>query len=288
MTTTLEVAQAISAIEKLYADLMAQAIVKACDSLMPGGEAMVSLAPAASPDDWAENLAAAELYHLATCPRLDHTRCRYAEHAGDEDGEEPILQTLLFWSEQWRADLGYSLEVRPTVVSEAAFIRHRIDWAWDHLLEWGDFAKDITSARTRLENLLYAGERAERGAPCIYDRKTLVRKHQPYRDEDGVRRWRMSKWHCPRCHREWDEAEYARMVTAANELTKVERIGEEDWVSVDYAARKVGRPESTVRVWIHRGDIASACIISGRRERFVSLSEVQARHEKARRRKAVA
>ena len=284
MTTPVQVAQALTAIEKLYTDLEAQAIHKASDRLMPGGEAMVALAPVGSPEGWAENVAAVELFHLSTCPKIDHTRCTYTGDDGsDGTDDEPVLQTLLFWSEQWRAGLGYTLERRPTVTTEAAFIRHRIDWAYEQP-DWGDFAKDILKARTRLENLLSAGERAERGAPCIYDNTTLTRRHEPYRDEEGRKAWRLTPWFCPKCHRSWDEDAYARMVTAASELTKVEPINGDDWVSLDYAARKIGRPLSTLRVWIHRGELALACIITGRRERFVNLTEVQQRHERSTRR----
>lgn len=282
MKTVVDVAQALRAIENSYEAFMVQAIHHAGDRLMPGGEAMVARASVASLDEWSEQVAAAEMHHFATCPRLDHTRCRFAEHVSDEDDQEPPLQTLLFWSEQWRAEAGYELGRRPTIATEANFIRGNLDWAWSNLVEWDDFAADIERARVRVENLLMAGIRSERGVPCLYDEcrgKRLVRKLEPCRDEDGNKSWRLTKWHCPSCRRSWDDDRYAAMVTAAAEAAKVEEIDGDIWCTVDYAARRVGRPEATIRSWLHRGHIGTVCIIRGRRVRFVRLADVMARHD---------
>lgn len=282
-----KVARVLREIENLYAALMVQAIHNASARIdgtsLPGGEAMVALANVGSPGEWAELVAAAEFHHLAQCPRLDHTRCRYAEHVlDDENSGEPILQTLLFWSEAWRTEAGYELGRPPSIATEVNFIRGNLNWAWDNLIEWQDFADDIYSAKTRLENLLSAGERAERGAPCLYDGcngARLVRKLVPYRDEEGCKAWKFSDWHCPKCKRSWNEGRYAAMVTAAHEATKYEDIDGDTWCTTDFAARQVGRSESTIRQWLHKGHLATVCIVAGKRVRYVRLRDVEARHE---------
>lgn len=268
-------------IERLYEALLVQAINRAADKIMPGGEAMVALAGVASPSEYDEKIEYAEHWHYATCPRLDHTRCRFAEHVADEDSEAP-LQTLLYWSEGWRARDGYALDRDPSIRSEAAYLRAKLDWAWENESRWDDFRKDVARVRNRIENLVMAGERPERGAPCLYDGATIIRRLIPKRGADGQKVWDFSDWHCPRCKRSWDEDAYARHVTAANEAAKFEVIAGETWCSLDYAARKVGRPESTLRVWLHRGQLATACVIAGRRLRFVCLDEVIARDMQAR------
>lgn len=283
-----KVARDLREIETLHEALIAQAIQKASDRLMPGGPAMVALAPVASPDDWSETLAAVEFRHLATCDKLDHTRCQYAQHVEDEDGVETPLQTLLFWSEAWRARFGYELGRRPTMRTEANFLRGCLEWAWDNEPAWDDFRKDIGDARTRIENLLLAGVRAERGAPCMYDEcrgSRLVRKLEPFRNEQGEKGWRHSNWHCPKCHRQWDEDAYSRHVTAAHERTKFEVIYGETWCSVEYAARHIGRPQGTVRAWLSRGRLSTACMIAGRRLKFVPLAEVEEIHRGSQERK---
>lgn len=304
MSTTdsrVRVAQHLREIEQLYEALMVQAIHKANDRLMPGGEAMVALGGVASPSEWEEMVEAAEHRHLTTCPRLDHTRCRYADHVQDQDGE-PILQTLLFWSEAWRTEAGYELGRTPSVATEVNFIRGALDWAWHNLGEWDDFCEDIRQARTRLENLLYAGERAVRGAPCLYDEcrgARVIRKLVPAADEAGHKIWRLSDWHCPKCKRSWDEDRYAANVAAAHWSTQVELVDGLTWCSVKYAARQSDVPESTIRAWVTQTKkqerpvdidypIVTACLVLGRREGFVCLEHVLARRDRPRGRKRVA
>jgi len=179
------VAQNLTAIVALYADLLAQAIAKAGATIdghsLPGGEAMVALAGVANRETNERRVELHETAHMATCQRLDHTRCWTGSE--DEDDTEPILQTLLFWSEQWREIHGLPLEGRrPTVATEANIVRGALEWAYDTLPEWDDFAKDIATARTRLENLLLAGRRIERGVPCLTCNVDLIR---PARDRHG-------------------------------------------------------------------------------------------------------
>lgn len=273
-------ARNLSAIEDAYTRLRARAIDQSAHRLMPGGPAMVALAGAGLPDEWAEIVAAEELHHYSTCPKSSHKDCRFAEHVEDEDGWEPPLQTLLFWSEQWRAEHGYPLSGRPTIVSEARFIRWALNWAWDNETHWDDFARDLAACRTRLENVLHEGARAERGVPCLYETckgARLVRKLVPYRDGDGYKMWRHSDWHCPRCKRSWNESRYLAMVTAAHERTKFEEIDGEIWGTTEYVARVADVPHGTVRSWLSRGELESACIVAGRRQRFVRLAEVETR-----------
>ena len=103
-------------------------------------------------------------------------------------------------------------------------------------------------------------------------------------DDNGER----SDWRCPKCRREWDEDRYAQMVTAAHEATKFEDIAGDTWCSVDYAARETGRKVKTNRTWINRGDIAAACIVAGKRTKFVELAEGRERHASAKKRRGVA
>lgn len=238
-----KVARDLREIEELNEALLVQAIHKAGDRLMPGGEAMVALAHVGSPAEWSENVAAEELYHLATCPKLDHTRCRYAET--EEDEGEPPLQTLLFWSEQWRAEAGYSLDRRPTIATETNFIRGSLDWAWDNEPHWDDFAKDVRRARVRLENLLYAGKRAERTRVRCDDaecegRAYLIRAYGASEEADHFK--------CPSCKRRYTlddfQRAYARMLRSE---------GAERYVLLGDAIgtlKAQGRPERTIRKWL--------------------------------------
>ena len=260
-----KVARNLSAIERLIVDLAEQAIHDANDRDIPGGDALAARAHVASPEAW-ENV-----YEAAEANGLD------VSHIADEDEtDEPPLQTLLFWSEQWRTEHGYLLDGRPTIGSEVNFIRWCLPWAWDNEPRFADMARDVSKARRRLEEVLYDGIRVERGVPCMYDAckgARIIRKIN--------HRGERTNWFCPRCERDWTEDRYASMVTAANEAAKFEHIADETWCSVDYAARDIERSIKTVRTWINRGELTTACLIVGRRKPFVNLRQVRARHAAA-------
>lgn len=282
----------LTEIGKLAAWLEDQAIHRSDDRLMPGGRATVALAYVGSPREWAENIAADELYHLSRCTKFDHSKCRYAEAAADEDNDEPVLQTLLFWSEAWRDEHGYELGRRPTIGTEVNFLRGTLEWAWANELHWDDFVQDLADAQTKLENLLMRGIRSERGVPCMYDEcggKRLVRKMVPARDEGGYKVWRLTNWHCPRCHREWDEERYRASIAAAAWDAQCQEIDGETWCTVKYAARKVDRTESCVRAWVAKhADWPIVCMVRGRRVGFVRLTDVEGHAAKAKRRNRAA
>ena len=276
-----QAARALREIEHLCNDLTEQAVHKANDRLMPGGHAMVALGPAASPEAWEHQHEAREAMGRDT------------SHVAEEDDSwEPPLQALLFWSEAWRRELGMEYDDwRPTVRTEAAFLRNPdvLSWAWDNEVHFNDFLADVKRTQARLENVLYAGIRPERGVPCLYETcrgVRIQRKLVPGRDDSGQRTWRHTNWTCPRCGREWDEARYRSMVTAAHVASEEEWIDGVRWVSIDRAARELGRSVKTIRTWIVRGYVSAACVVRGRRDKFVRFDQVEERHEAAKKRGA--
>lgn len=266
--------------------LLTQAVHLADDPLMPGGLAMVALADAASQRRYADLLDEAERAAIEAGVNLPEV--------ADDDEWEPPLQTLRFWSEVWRAEHGMDYEgFRPTVATEAAFIRHVLEWAWANEPHWDDFARDITKARGRLESVLADGFRPSmRGVSCMYDEcrgARLIRTTVAKTDKKtGAKTWVLTDWHCPECERTWTEDEYQRHVYAAihREKTLVVTDGErtEVWCTVELAAKRVGRPESTVRVWLHREQVAEVCVLGRDRWRFVLLADVEERDQLARER----
>jgi hypothetical protein len=275
-----DVATDLREIERLAGELEAQAIAEARSHLMPGGRAMIALAPVANLEAWANLNSLTERSELSGLARA--YTC-----ADDEDPEEhwPPFQLLAFWSESWRAETGMEYDDdrwRPTLTSEASFLRLSIEWAWEHEPGWSDFARDVEAARTKLENILSEGDRAQRGVPCLYDEcrgKRLVRKLEPKRGEDGSKVYDWTAWHCPRCHRKWDADQYARMVTAAAESTKVELVDGELWCTIEHAARETGRSVHTIKTWVNRQQVSVLCIRAGRRKPYVNLEEIRTRHE---------
>lgn len=255
--STVKIARDLTEIGELHKRLLAQAIQKAGAKVdgtsLPGGDVMASLAHVAEPWRNARRVALHEAHHIATCERADHTRCWTGSE--DEDDREPVLQTLLFWSEQWREEHGYPLEGRrPTVSTEANVIRSLLDWAWDNLPEWDDFARDIRNARLRLEDLLYAGARQEL-TRIVCNRcdsgKRLLHLYGPEVDGSGDR------WKCPACKVRLD-ADGVRDAHA--KMLRSE--GAERWVQQADAIgtlRAQGRSERTVRKWLSEGEGEAYC-----------------------------
>lgn len=281
----IRVAQDLTAIEDMVLRLRTEAVNKANDREMPGGQAMVALGGAASTREWCDLVEFQEAHALAD---PDRWAWPDLEHESDRDDYAAALWTLRYWSDDWRTRHDQELgERRATLGSEANFIRWALPWAWDNEVHWDSFVDDIANVRRSMENILREGDRAIRGVPCMYDEcrgVSLSRKAKPTRDEDGEKTWILSDWRCPRCHRTWDEDGYRRNVKAAAEQVKREEIGGEMWCSDDVAAQVVGRSVKTIRTWVNRGEVAVACLIAGRRAGFVRLAEVRARHERSYRR----
>jgi hypothetical protein len=247
---TLDVARDLRAIVDLCKLLHDQAVHRASHHDMPGGDALVMLAPVASPEAWGNRIETAE--------RLwwESDQDTRPDVGLDEDATwEPPLQTLLFWSEAWRFEHDAVSDLTPTVDREAAWLGNIVGWAWDHEPHWSDFAKDVAAARRRLEAALYAGEREERSAvPCIdceVDRngqpiRLLLVRH--YADDPSK-----DRWDCPRCDRRYDEAAYLRAQNVDGE-----RRGTARFVPVKLAAEALGMTPATFR------RIATACDIATR------------------------
>lgn len=292
--TTADVARNLREIERLSSTLLTQAVAKATDRLMPGGLAMVALADISDHEKVARRIDLAEQAAIRLAGGDLKIVGRLMPAIEDDDWEPP-LQTLTYWSEQWRSarDLDWeprSGVARPTIDSEASFLRLSLDWANEHEPRLTAFIEDIATALARLENLLADGDRpVARGVPCMYDEcrgARLVRKTVPASDKNGNKIWRLTDWHCPRCKRTWDEESYGRHIYAAIHREKTIIATTEDgtdvWCTVDLAAKRVARPESTIRVWLHREQIRELEVADHPTWRYVHLGDVERRDQEAR------
>lgn len=151
-------------IADMAARLHARALDRSDDSLMPGGEAMVAMGPAADLAAWTDRLDRAE--QIAGPGRVD------TEHELPDE-MWPALQTLRYWSDDVRYRLGMDHEPpwRPTLVSEATFLRNRdvAMWIFDNEPRWDDYAADVRTAKAKLETILHEGTRSETSrvdCPC--------------------------------------------------------------------------------------------------------------------------
>lgn len=237
-----KVARNLSEIERLVVDLAEQAIHDANDREIPGGDALAALAPVASPEAWENVYEASEGLG------------RDVSHVADEDDtDEPPLQTLLYWSEAWRTEHGYLLDGRPTLASEANFIRWCLPWAWEHEERFDDMARDIAKARRGLEDTLYAGNRAERSRVVCPACENPPRLIKVYGGEDPAD----DGWKCPRCKARFDAEDFRRA-----HAKQLRSEGAEKFVSLRDAIgtlKAQGRPERTIRKWFGECQVEAWC-----------------------------
>lgn len=265
-----KVARDLTAIEELSCHLAAEAEHKANDpEYLPGGNATVSLAAVANLEAW-ENIFESREAHG-----------RDTSHASDEDDAwEPPLQTLTYWSEAWRREHGYELDQRPTIASEANFIRWCLAWAIENEAHWDDFARDINRARLRLEDILYAGRRVQRSrVPCIEEdcerKPRLIKIYRDEQDEDFHK--------CPSCKTHYPPQRYRfakaqllasqdanRHVKYQDALNAIDRSDRtfRKWVRLWYV--RSFRDPLTGQVWVWWPDVRESDLTTPRRDRGIA------------------
>ena len=244
------VARDLRAIGHMAALLGDRALDLADDQHLPGGEAMVNLAPTANLEAWQHQVETDERLALAQAHGL--TKVRHAPYTSvaDEDPDEawPAYQTLRYWSEDWRRERGIpDIEV-PTIATETRFLADSIGWAWAGEPHFDEFADDVKAARTKLENVVRDGIRETRSR-VVCDRcanpKRLIRKYGKAGKPDT--------WKAPCCKAKLTADEAKRILAR-----QLKSEGAERWVTVAEAIgalRAQGWDERTVRGWlepIHR------------------------------------
>ena len=176
MTTfdPIKIARDLTEICDLAADLLTQAVADANATIdghsLPGGLAMVALAPVADIATWERRVEIAE----AAWAQVNATRDIDGWPAGldptdrpdlasdEDDSWEPALQTLRFWSDHYRRVHQQDWDHTPTLVTEAKYLRHHLEWIVTHEPNADVFAADVNLTRPRLETVLTAGRRPER------------------------------------------------------------------------------------------------------------------------------
>lgn len=285
------IARDLTEIEDLATHLAAEALHRSNSRLMPGGGALVASAPDADLGEWSEQIAYAELRHYAACLKVNHKECAIADHVNDEDDQwtEDPLRTLLFWTDEWRRDVGMTIPA-PNLHTEVNFLRQMLDWAWNNEPHFADLVRDVNYARRRLEDLLHAGRRPQRSrvlCPHCDKATRLVKSYAPARvagyrcracghagiispdathcgnpwcwsvvepEPIMVSHSRDDRWKCPTCKRKFDQGDYEEAYG-----TQLRSEGAQRFIPIRDAVailRAQGRPERTVRQWIAEEDVA--------------------------------
>lgn len=301
---TLQVREDLREIGRLSLDLREQAFARADDIDVPGGDALVAIGPIANQLRWnSRRMDAEQRWWDNPEGAAPEDRPDFLE---DVEGDNP-LQLLLFWSEQWRADLGDDKErlhpvsgmwLGPTLVTESRWLYRRIDWIRANEAHFDDFEADVRKARRILEAVLVDGERATPGITCPecqsaalvrteLDRRRKGRDcpgHGPLQvcpidgcggahDRGGL----VNEWTCPRpsCGASYDQAHY-------NAEVMKHWVASADYLPGEFIEKRTNVPHGTVRVWAHRGHVRSktALVTDGETERektVYCVADVEAR-----------
>lgn len=226
------------------------------DSTMPGGDATAASSPVALPSSWERRVELNEAdwmrkqAFIIAMETLVATSSSKTRPAPEVDDWEPPLQSLLYWSELWRFQIGMAHEqwMNPTLLSEANFLASGdvLDWAEIHVPAFGSFAADVSDARTRLENVVRDGTRTTRSrilCDKTHPDKPHKRLNVVYGKGDNA-----DGYISPCCHARYtpDEAKRAHARQMRNE-------GAERWITTTEAIGALsmqGWQQRTVRNWI--------------------------------------
>lgn len=256
-----KVARDLTAIIEHATELLTEAVhnanAKDDGTSLPGGGAMISLAPVGNLEIWSGRYEGHERRNQTVTPER---RVNLAHIEDEDDTWEPPLATLRYWSDAWRRLHNQDWTHIPTIHTEASFIRYQLDWAWDaEEVNFDHVAADIRKARARLEALLHEGIRVEAGVPCLDCNTDLIRPTANRRNvnwcdgHDGVchlphekcphdRGGRRDEWHCPSCDRRYDETSYRRAVGYAAFLSS-------DWLTLEDAIERTGAKRGSIQGW---------------------------------------
>lgn len=176
--------------DEIHGQALASANATVDGSSLPGGLALVTLAPVADPWKWARRVDLTEEAWLA-----DPHGTRPDLTADEDDTWEPALQTIRWWSDRYRRFHDQDWDHIPTLVTETNFLLHHLNWILSNEPLRDTFASDVNLARRRLENVVVAGTRPQRTAvkctnPKCENPRELIRTHG--------RRFIVG-WTCSRC-----------------------------------------------------------------------------------------
>lgn len=178
---------------------------------IPGGEAMVEIGP------YSDGGAATDRL------QKDDERVR---------PEATISQIMGSWSQDWTESAGGT-------------VRHpsnhdHVTWAAKHHPAFDDFAREIREHRSRLEDMLHDGERADLGAPCFVCHRPLERHYGKSEGNDS--------WWCEKCKKDLGVAEY------------VEEVGKNyrrnaEWLTAEDVSETYQIPRGSLSSWASGGDV---------------------------------
>lgn len=232
-------AKDLTAIVSMYEDLEAEAINRAdqaSEDVMPGGDALNMLGPAANLQAWE---------HRYETEEGRGTTVGRADYAADQvDHEDHPLLVLASWEDVVRDERGQPTDLRATVQRAADYLRDAMDWMLatddDGQIRWlplDALVRDLRRVRGRLESVLHDGIRDDRGVPCMYCGRPLTKVWADAAEND--------RWHCQPCNL-WSTPEQYDLAVQADFRATSDRLNATD-MHLQYRIRP-----GTLTAWASR------------------------------------
>lgn len=196
---------------------------------IPGGEAMVAIAPGSDGRAvaWAKE------------------RGDDVSHRGDErkgDIATPLVM-LVTWEEDWRGIRNHRTDQPATFDAAVTYLDEHLHWAAQHHDAFDAFDAELRQQVAHLEDILHAGDRPDTGAPCF-----TCNTHMEKRWGDRAQGESGDRWVCPRCGRKEDLAEYAR--TRAQEARSLA-----EWLSATDMELEYDIKPGSLRGWAAKKEV---------------------------------
>jgi hypothetical protein len=258
----LSISKRLHAIEQLYADLHWQAVASFADRDFPGGRALNMLGPAANRQDWDAQYFAAE---MLVWEDDEATWDQFEDYFDDQiSSEEHPLYVLDSWVRIIREEQDKPSDLKSNVSRCVAFLLGQLDWML-RVNEWDEPAwpaafeveSELRSLVRSMENVLSAGARPEitRVTCTNPECETQPRLHKIYSSKVSWDRYK-----CPACRMPYDHKQF--------KLARTENLrkdGTDRFVLVSDAMKASETPKPTMRSWMRRMDVRSACDMQTRR-----------------------
>lgn len=188
---------------------------------------------------------------------------------GAHDHLTAMQATCVSWVRLVCEERGLRGPDRDDLGAIAAWLLSQLPWLLQHDAV-GDFADEVRDLTSTADGLAQTTRRPVRvGADCFDCGGNLVRRVTA----DGLEEDHVT---CTACHVQYEPSRYLLALKAAAEAAAWIEMGDEQWATPVALAGHLGRPVSTLRVWMHRGlvrHITHAGIV------FVHVADVTDRHE---------
>lgn len=254
-----DIASNLRKVVELSIELHGQALASANDHDFPGGTALHMLGPGISKQAWLDRYEEAEMQSYAAGKDLSGWNDPITYQG---DTEDQPLNVLATWTRMVREDRDQPTALAPTISREVDYLRGQLDWicrADDHgEPEWPlcfEMSDELHTLVKRMESVLHSGEQIDRSrVTCTHcdEQPRLIKVWSRLATADAYK--------CPGCKTTYDRGQFIKAKEA-----NLRAQGTDRFVLATQAEDAVQVPKQTMRSWMRRGLVSSACDIQTKR-----------------------